>query len=603
MGGASDADSPQDGPTLSLSEPMAERQSSPGFDFFVSYAQEDQAWAEWIAWQLESADHSTLLQAWDFVPGSDWAYRMQQATAAATRTIAVLSSSYLESIYGGAEWRTAFANDPTGEEGLLLPVRVEPIQPPGLLRTRVYVDLVGLSRQAARARLLQAVDQPSRPQREPPFPASPPRQQPTTGQEPRFPRLGSGITNLPARNRNFAGRADVLEKLQTGFRAGSLPVTTATAIHGLGGVGKTQLVLEYAHWHAAEYQLVWWIPAQQTTTAVAALSALARQLGVQETADQGEMVAELLEKLRRRGGWLLIYDNAEAPEQLGPLLPLGGDGHVLITSRNPAWGRVAETLPLTVMRRHESVAFLRRRIGSQDEEQFAALAELLGDLPLALDEAAAYVEETQVDLTTYLQLVKKRAAELFHLQVTDAQRVATAWSVSLDRVRAQSPAAAALLDLCAFLAPEDIPRQLPCDHHNRLPPVLAHAAEDPLAYNEAIRPLTRFSLVTVTPTALGVHPLVQVVVRSRLGPNGERRWTRVAVSMLRESFPDRSWEAAAWRTCQRLLPHIHAATEHAERLEVAGEEVGWLHDRASAYLRARGLPPHRARSADERGPC
>ena len=600
-GGASDADFPRHGPTLSLSEPMAKRQGSAGPDFFVSYAQMDQAWAEWIAWQLESAGHSTLLQAWDFVPGSDWVYRMQEATAAATRTIAVLSSSYLESVYGGAEWRLAFANDPTGEQGLLLPVRVEPIQPPGLLQTRVYVDLVGLSQQTARARLLQAVDQPSRPQREPPFPALQPTQ-PVTGQEPRFPGLGSEITNLPPRNRNFAGRADMLEKLQTGFRSPSRPATTATAIHGLGGVGKTQLVLEYAHWHAAEYQLIWWIPAQQTTTAVAALSALARQLGVQETAEQGEMVAELLEKLRRRRGWLLIYDSAEAPEQLGPLLPLGGDGHVLITSRNPAWGRVAETLPLAVMRRHESVAFLRRRIGSRDEEQFAALAELLGDLPLALEEAAAYIEETQIDLASYLQLVKKRAADLFGLRVADVQRVATAWSVSLDRVRAQLPAAAALLDLCAFLATEDIPRQLPCDHPDRLPSLLAHAARDPLAYNETIRALSRFSLVTVTPTALGVHPLVQVVVRSRLGPGGERRWARVAVSMLRESFPDRSWEAAAWRTCQRLLPHVHAATEHAERLEVAGEEVGWLRDRASAYLRARGLPSRRARSAGESGP-
>jgi hypothetical protein len=568
---------------------MAEGRS-PGLDFFVSYAQADRTWAEWIAWQLESAGYSTVLQAWDFVPGSDWVYQMQRATVAARRTIAVLSSAYLKSVYGGAEWRVAFANDPTGEQALLLPVRVEEVQPPGLLLTRAYVDLVGLSRQTARTRLLEGVRPPGRPHQEPPFPGSQPRQLAVTGQEPRFPGLGSQITNLPARNRNFVGRAELLETLQRRLRARSgVAVTQAKAIHGLGGVGKTQLVLEYAHWHAAEYELMWWIPAQRTTAVVAALAALARQLGIQEQADQDRMVDELFGELRRRARWMLIYDNAEAPERLSPLLPPGGDGHVLITSRYPAWGRVAEPLPLDVLRRHESVAFLRRRTGSH-EESTATLAELLGDLPLALEEAAAYIEETQVGLTEYLRLARERAVELFGLPIADERRVATAWSMSLDRVRAQSPAAGALLDLCAFLAPEDIPRDLPRRNPERLPPPLAQATRDPLAYNEAVRALSRYSLATVTPTALGVHLLVQVVVRSRLGPEGERRWAEMAVGLLYETFPDRSWEATAWRSCQRLLPHVLAATEHAKRLRVAGEETAWLLDRAAAYLRGRGQP-------------
>jgi hypothetical protein len=567
---------------------MAEGQGPAGLDFFVSYTQADRAWAEWIAWQLEAAGYSTVLQSWDFVPGSDWAYQMQQATAAARRTIAVLSSAYLESVYGRAEWQVAFANDPTGELALLVPVRIEQVQPPGLLRTRVYVDLVGLSRQTAKARLLEGVRPPGRPRREPPFPGSQPRRLTVTGQEPRFPGLGLQITNLPARNRNFIGRAELLEMLQSRLRVQSgVAVTQAAAIHGLGGVGKTQLVLEYAHWHAAEYKLIWWIPAERTTTAVAALAALARQLGIQEMTDQSEMVEELLAELRRRDRWLLIYDDAEAPEQLSRLLPPGGDGHVLITSRYPAWGRVAEPLPLDVLHRNESVAFLCRRTGSR-EENAATLAELLGDLPLALEEAAAYIEETQIGLTDYLRLARDRASEMFGLPVANEPRVATAWSMSLDHVRAQSPAAGALLDLCAFLAPDDIPRELPRHDPNRLPPPLAQAARDPLAYNEAVRALSRYSLATVTPTALGVHLLVQAVVRSRLRPEGERRWAEVVVGLLCESFPDRSWEQMAWRTCQRLLPHVLAAAEHAHRLGVAGEEIGWLLDRASAYLRGRG---------------
>jgi tetratricopeptide (TPR) repeat protein len=580
---------------------MAERSSPAGPDFFVSYTEADRGWAEWIAWQLEAAGYSTVVQAWDFVPGSDWVHQMQRATTTARQTIAVLSSAYLQSAYGEAEWRVAFAQDPTGERKLL-PVRVENVQPPGLLRTRVYVDLVGLSRQSARTRLLEGIRPSGRPEREPPFPGSPPARPAAAGQEPRFPGLGPAVTNLPARNRGFIGRADLLERLQRDLRARSgVAVTQAMAIHGLGGVGKTQLVLEYAHWHAAEYELIWWIPAQRTTTAVAALGRLARQLGVQEQADQGEMVAELFDELRRRHRWLLIYDNAETPKQLEPLLPPGGDGHVLVTSRNPAWGRVAEPLPLGVLRREESVALLGRRTGSRDAASAATLAEFLGDLPLALEEAAAYIDETRVGLTEYLRLARGRTAELFGLDrpVADEQRVATAWSMSLDRVRAQAPAAAALLDLCAFLAPDDIPRELPRRDPDRLPAPLAQATRDPLAYNEALRALGRYSLATVTPTALGVHLLVQVVVRARLGPEGERHWGEVAVGLLHESFPDRSWEVAAWPACQRLLPHVLAAAEHTERLRVGGEHSGWLLDRASAYLRGRGQP-HQARPIAER---
>jgi hypothetical protein len=165
-------------------------------DFFVSYTRSDRAWAEWIAWQLEAAGYSTVLQAWDFGPGSDWAHEMQRAVASARRTIAVLSSAYLQSVYGEAEWRVAFAHDPTGEKATLLPVRVEQVQAPGLLRTRVYVDLVGLSPQAAKARLLEGVHPPGRPQQEPPFPSSSTRGLAAPAHEPRFPGLGPETTHV-----------------------------------------------------------------------------------------------------------------------------------------------------------------------------------------------------------------------------------------------------------------------------------------------------------------------------------------------------------------------------------------------------------------------
>jgi hypothetical protein len=359
-----------------------------GRDFFISYTAVNRSWAEWIAVQLEAAGYTTVLQAWDFRPGSDFIHEMQQATSTAGRTIAVLSPAYFASAFSEAEWRAAFAKDPTGEAGFLVPVRVQECQPPGLLASRVYIDLVDTGEATAKQRLLAGVDQSGARPTSAPFPGA------TSGAK-RFPGQGPEIANLPARNRNFAGRDELLEDLHARLQAEAAAAVVPTgAVHGLGGVGKTQLALEFAHRFASNYDVAWWIPAELPTSATAALAALAGQLGVAQVADQGEMVAGLFDLLRQRERWLLVYDNAERPERLAGLLPPGGGGHVLVTSRWSAWGQQATPLNVTVLRRDESLAFLGKRTGSDDQKALDALAELLGDLPLALEEAAAYLEET-----------------------------------------------------------------------------------------------------------------------------------------------------------------------------------------------------------------
>jgi hypothetical protein len=125
-------------------------------DFFVSYTSADRAWAEWIAWQLEAEGYQIIVQAWDFTPGNDWAHEMQHATSTAERVVAVLSAAYLRSAHGEAEWRIFCAQEPTGEHGLLLPVRGDKVDPPGLLETRIYVDLVDQEAASAKAALLAA---------------------------------------------------------------------------------------------------------------------------------------------------------------------------------------------------------------------------------------------------------------------------------------------------------------------------------------------------------------------------------------------------------------------------------------------------------------
>jgi hypothetical protein len=145
-------------------------------DFFISFTRVDRSWAEWIAWQLEAAGYTTVNQAWDFRPGANFAVAMHQAAAESERTIAVLSPAYLQSGFTTAEWVAAFTRDPTGTQGLLLPVRIHDCEPRGLLPQIVDIDLVGLDAEVARETLLAGVQrQRAKPTREPGFPGPSPR--------------------------------------------------------------------------------------------------------------------------------------------------------------------------------------------------------------------------------------------------------------------------------------------------------------------------------------------------------------------------------------------------------------------------------------------
>jgi len=565
--------------------------------FFISYAASDRSWAEWIAASLEQRGYSTLLQAWDFRPGADFVQKMHDATRSAKQTIAVLSNAYFDSKFGEAEWRAAFAKDPSGDLGLLIPVRVEDCQPSGLLASRVYLDLVGLDETSARRRLLQAVEQnPDRPTSAR-FPGSPITSTHPPNEPFRFPGSAPRISNLPARHRYFSGRQEILGRMLDDLTRASPFSPRVGAIHGLGGTGKTELALEFAHRFSANYDLIWWLDAQQPTSVVMQLAQLGRRLGVPRSRHRQQMATAALEALRDRTRWLVIYDNAEEPRLLESLMPTGGDGTVLITSQWSAWAAQALPWRLGVWQRTESKSFLRLRCNAQDadESSLDALADLLGDLPLALTEAAAYLEQTQESLGEYLQLVQGRVREVFDLHLAgpvtdtggDIKRVATVWSVSLDRVHSLAPAAEDLLNLLAFLAPE-VPRELPGEFPQALPPRLATIILDRLAYNRLLAMVGRYSLATLQPTEISLHRLVQAVIRARLGQPGEREWATAAIRLIRAKFPSESDLIETWPQCQRLLPHLLSAVDHAQRLGVCLEEVGWLLDRASTYLREQG---------------
>jgi len=554
-------------------------------DFFISYNSADRQWAEWIAWQLEEAGYTTVLQAWDFRPGSNFVLEMQRAATEARRTIAILSPDYLSARFTQPEWAAAFSQDPTGEKGTLLPVRVRECELEGLLPQIIYIDLVGLDEVAAKETLLAGVRRGrAKPSVAPGFPGAVPRSVP---EQPGFPGALPPIWNIPhLRNPTFTGRGDLLAELREALRAGK-PV----ALSGLGGVGKTQLAVEYAYRHASEYGAVWWVRAEEPATLAADYAALAGPLDLpqKDEPDQRLVVGAVRRWLEQHGGWLLVFDNAPGPEGVRGYIPRGMAGHVLITSRNPNWRGLASPLRVQVWERDESVEFLRRRTGRADGDA-AELAKELGDLPLALEQAGAYIEASGCSLSGYLDLFHRRRQELLRRGKPSTEyphTVATTWEISFQQVRRDSPAGAELLNLCAYLAPEDIPRGLLSAGARYLRRPLVKAVADPLLFDEAVAALRRYSLVEVRDDALSVHRLVQAVARGRLRKRARRAWAEAAVRMVNDVFPFDSDDVRTWPQCARLLPHALAAAGQAEALGVAPEATGRLLNQAGLYLRGR----------------
>jgi tetratricopeptide (TPR) repeat protein len=549
-------------------------------DFFISYTSSDRDWAEWIAWQLEAVGYSTVLQDWDFRPGNDFVQEMQRATVHAKRIIAVLSTAYFGSAFGNAEWHAAFAKDPTGEAGLLVPVRIADCNLPGLLAARIYVDLVGLDETSAITALLEGASRNRAvPTQRPSYPSaiSPPF----------FPGMGPTICNLPPRNPNFVGREDLLLALERSLAASR--ATTVVAAHGLGGIGKSQLAMEYAYQHIDGYDLIWWISAETPLLLTTGLAALAPRLGLPTKAEQEAQAVAVLSELAKRDRWLLVFDNAEDSSVLTDYGLPALRGHIILTSRNPVWGEHATRVAVDVLSPSESVSFLLRRTGSNDHEAAAKIANELGGLPLALEQAAAYAEQVPLSLAEYLNRYSRHYIELLTRGVPSGYPapIVTTWELNVDQVATNSPAAIQLLHLCAFLSPEPIPPNLFAVDSSLLPAELALVADDDLALDEAIAALHRYSLVSHDRKGFRLHRLMQMIVRVKTAPSLAADLTTRAVRLLVAAFPDSRDRSDLWPLCELLVPHAVVATEHAEKHQVSLDDVATLMVDVGQYLGAR----------------
>lgn len=494
--------------------------ASADWDFFVSYTQADRWWAEWIAWELEESGHRVLVQAWDFVPGTNWVQGMQAGVTRAGRMIAVLSSSYLSSVYGQAEWQAVWGTDPSGDGRKLLTVRVQDCDRPGLLGPVVGIDVFGVAEAKARARLRSMVARAAagraKPDVKPPFPPS----QRAIPHGARFPGALPQVWNIPARNPNFTGRVFALTALARQLAAGG--TMTVTSVRGMGGVGKTQLANEYAHRHATDYDLVWWIAAEEPALIADQFARLAAAMGLEPGQDAETVRLEVHQRLREVPGWLLIFDNADTVDDIRRWLPPallspGIPGHVLVTTRRDGFTALGDVYDLDVVDEAEAVQILRARVPQIPDQVAGQIAEELGRLPLALEQAAAYVTRAQLPPGDYLQLLRTRAQELYGRGriLSRDDTIATLWTLSFDRVGQEQPAALQLLAICAYLAPVPIPLDLFTAHPEELSAPLATKVTDPLDFTDVVATIVDYSLAKRELDGLLLHRLVQGALRLR----------------------------------------------------------------------------------------
>jgi hypothetical protein len=394
----------------------------------------------------------------------------------------VLSAVALQAPYVQREWAQRLGTDPTGEQRELVLVRVEPCEPARLLGQVVYIDLVGLDEAAARARLreeLAAAVHGTRPQPDvAAYPGGGPAGVVTEVLRPRFPTALPPVWNVPfRRNLAFTGREQALAVIADQLEQEAASAVTQT-IQGAGGIGKTALAVEYAYRHRSEFDTVWWVRAQEPASLVSDYAALAGALDLPaaDQADQQVVAAAMVRRwLDEHERWLLILDNAESPDtptglqaplaRLVDLIAQVLHGQVLVTSRDASWDRYASLTELELFTPDEAVAFLLARSASNDQTSATEVAELLGLLPLALEQAGAYVRETRLPLATYLERLRQYPVLIIARgrprDRDPADTVATTWQVSLEQVQ-PVPGAMGLLEVCAFLGPEAIPRTAVC---------------------------------------------------------------------------------------------------------------------------------------------
>ncbi len=360
----------------------------------------------------------------------------------------------------------------------------------------------------------------------------------------------------------LAGREELLAEVEARLAGGERSGPRVVALCGLGGAGKTSVAVEYAHRQLGRLGVVWQLPAEEPTALAAGFGELAAQLGAGAA---GDPVTAVHAVLARRDDWLLVFDNAPDPAAIAGLVPPAGGGQVVITSQYGYWpGGLGLDVPM--LDREVAAGFLLTRTGAAGEEQAAGeLADELGGLPLALEQAAAYMQASGRSIASYLGLFRKRRADLLSRGEAAGydKQVATTWSLAFAALGQDGPAVR-LLRLVACCAAEEIPLDLLLRPHPGLEATLGSLLDDDLARDEAIAGLRRYSLISAPHDGrVSVHRLVQAITLAQLPEQGKATWRRAAAELIAAALPRDAKIPVSWPIYAALLPHAQATLDSA----------------------------------------
>jgi tetratricopeptide (TPR) repeat protein len=398
---------------------------------------------------------------------------------------------------------------------------------------------------------------------------------------------------VPQRNKNFTGRQELLAELRQRLedQDKEAAVVLPHAMHGMGGVGKTQLAIEYAHRYAGRYQAVWWIPADQPGLIRSTLAGLAPHLELTGLAPGRveDAVTAVLQALRRGtpvDSWLLIFDNADEPQQIRHFMPSARGGHIIVTSRNRRWEQIADTIEVDVFSRPESQQFLERRNPGIMPAEANQLAEALGDLPLALEHAASLMTEIAMTPAMYLEIFEEEHSRILGEKPSTSEYplpVAATWSVSVTRLREQTPDAMELLQRCAFFGASPISLELLERGKNVLGRPMQDILRDPIVLGRAVRALGRYGLARIDNfrRTLEVHRIIQRILRDELNPDEADKLRHEVHLLMAAANPGEPDNVENWPKYEELIAHLDASkvisSQNSEARQLIQDIVRYLY--------------------------